>query len=198
MEAKDQPIIKSIVLTQFLSLYMKLEVLVKKIFQSEILSIGADRKNKLSFFYGVTVGYKPFMNYFQGTVEQTKIKKFSKEEQFTELNFNNIIKIDREEHFISSFNFKIDSVSKNNIEYLFHDCCNKLIKMRNKIAHEIDNVEFKDEDIIELQSTNFFVNYDNKLLDGFDLNRMDNATSAMYSNVVYLNIILDKLSPEVE
>ena len=81
-------------------------------------------------------------------------------------------------------------------QYAFHDSCLKLINMRNKLAHELDSIVFKSSnDIIETLSFSTIEHNKIDWLEDFDLSKMDDMALGIYSNIIYMNIIINTLQP---
>ena len=115
-------------------------------------------------------------------------------ELFNNLNINKIIKFDRKEHLIENFGITIDSVQTKNLSYTLHDVVIKLIEMRNVLAHEVDNIIFKEKHIVDNLSIECIKKYPYEWLEGLDVTRIDNESLAIYSNLIYMELVIKKLS----
>lgn len=190
---KDLLQIKSLLIVKFISSYAKLEKLIKNIFQKEIVLVDHKFKSKLYFLYGSTVGNDIFYNHDTETLDLSCKRKYDDTELFKILTINKIIKFDRKEKIITPFKFTIASIQVAMQEYEFHDSCIKLINMRNKLAHEIDSIAFKDSDIIEVLSKQSMRNNPIDWVDDMDLDKIDDIASGIYSNIIYVYKIIEKL-----
>ena len=65
--------------------------------------------------------------------------------------------------------------------------------MRNKLAHEMVNLNFKDQHLIELLSPEQLEAQKFQILQSFDIHKMDNMTQYIASNLVYMYKIIAKL-----
>ena len=143
---------------------------------------------------GCTVGNDIYYNYETESLELNRHRKYNDSEQFKTLNINKIIKFDRKEKIIEPFKFDITSIQTPMQQYTFHDSCLKLINMRNKLAHELDSIEFKSSnDIIETLSFSTIKHNKIDWLEDFDLSKMDDMAMGIYSNIIYMNIITNTL-----
>ncbi|WP_301665776.1 hypothetical protein, partial [uncultured Alistipes sp.] len=70
----------------------------------------------------------------------------------------------------------------------------KFINMRNKLAHELNDISFNDKDVVERLSSSYIKQDAFEWLEGLDVTMMDNETIAIYSNLIYINKILEQLS----
>lgn len=69
----------------------------------------------------------------------------------------------------------------------------RLLNMRNKLAHEVSNLNFKDGDIIELLSPEQISQQSFELLRNYDLLKIDAMTQCIASNIIYIRKIISKL-----
>ena len=65
--------------------------------------------------------------------------------------------------------------------------------MRNKLAHEILENHFEDKDIVELLSEDNISKYIISELSTLDVSLMGIAEKQIYSNLIYLNLTIEKL-----
>lgn len=194
MEKIEQLQIKSLLIVKYISSYAYFEKLIKDIFQKEIINVDHKHKSKLYFLYGSTVGNDIFYNYETESLDLNGRRKYNDSELFKTLNINKIIRFDRKEKIIEPFKFDITSIQTPMQQYAFHDSCLKLINMRNKLAHELDSIVFKSSiDIIETLSFSTIEHNQIDWLKDFDLSKMDDMALAIYSNIIYMNIITGTL-----
>ncbi len=193
MDAKEHITLqyKSVLMVQFISNYAKLEKLVIRMFQNFIITTEHRHKSKLYFMYGCTVGNDIFYDIDRECLSLNSIRKYDDNEMFKSLKLNKVIRFDKKEHIVSPFNINIESVQKRNLAFPFHDCILKFISMRNKLAHELDKITFKDSDIIETLSIETIKKYTYVWSEDWDFNMMDNDCILLYSNLVYIFAVLN-------
>lgn len=196
MDAKEHITLqyKSVLMVQFISNYAKLEKLVILMFQRFIITTEHRHKSKLYFMYGCTVGNDIFYDIDRECLSLNSIRKYDDNEMFKSLKLNKVIRFDKKEHIVSPFNINIESVQKRNLEFPFHDCILKFISMRNKLAHELDKITFKDSDIIETLSIETIKKFTYAWSEDWDFNMMDNDCILLYSNLIYVFVILDVIN----
>lgn len=181
---------KSVLIVQFISNYAKLEKLANEMFQSTVQKLDHRHKNKLYFMYGCTVGNEIYYDIEKECLSFVCTRKYNDRELFKSLKLNKIIKFDKKEHIISHFAINIESIQKKNLEFPFHDCVIKLISMRNKLAHELDKISFKDSDIIEKLSQENIEKHCLIWSKDWDFNLLDDDCISLYSNIIYMTHII--------
>ncbi len=102
------------------------------------------------------------------------------------LTMNQIIKLERKEKVIESFNKSVKSIQRPMMEFSFYDCCIKLINTRNKMAHEFCNLDIKDKDSIEILSKAKIEQMKPEWLSDFEYNELENSMQAILSNYIYM------------
>lgn len=186
--------IKSILLAHYITYFTKLEKTIKQIFQRRIVEKEHKYKSKLYFAYGCVVGNDLFYDFDKECISLIGNRKYSDTELFNNLNINKIIKFDRKEHIIDDFQLNINSMQSKHLSFSFHDSVLKLIKMRNKLAHELNEIDFDNKDIIEKLSLKFISDNRFEWLDGLDVNMMEDESIDIYSNLIYMLHIIELLS----
>lgn len=58
--------------------------------------------------------------------------------------------------------------------------------MRNMLAHEMVDLQFKDKHLIELLNMEQLEDQDFEIMQNFDIGKMDNMTQYIASNLVYM------------
>jgi len=169
--------IESLVIVKYVSLYSKLEKLIRCIFQYKIKNINNEYRNKLYFYFGGTVGNSVYIDYNKDSLTINS-RTYNDNEMFNDLSLNKIIKIDKKDTMIECFKrLRVQSLQTKTIYYSLHDSCIKLINVRNIIAHELDNIKFDErKDIIEKLSVPYITKNPCSWLEGFDLNLMNDET----------------------
>ncbi len=106
---------------------------------------------------------------------------------------NQIVKIFKNNTSVEAFNFSVESIQHSTTEYSFYDCVIRLLNMRNKLAHEVMHLKFADRDLIELLSYEQISQEPFNLLQNFDVQKMDDMTRYIASNIVYMRKLVSKL-----
>ncbi|MCM1504344.1 MAG: hypothetical protein NC127_04010 [Muribaculum sp.] len=196
MDAKEHILLqfKSVLMVQFISNFAKLEKVIIQLFQDHIYKIEHRHKSKLYFMYGCTVGNEIFYDIERECLSLATVRKYDDNEMFKSLKLNKIIKFDKKEHVVDTFNSNIESVQKKNLVFPFHDCILKLISMRNKLAHELDKINYRESDIIETLSIETLKRFPFGWSDGWDFEIFDNDCILLYSNLIYLDIALTSVT----
>lgn len=185
--------IKSLLIVHYVSTYSVLEKIIKQIFQEKIVKKEHKHKSKLYFAYGCMVGNDIYYDLEKESLLLNGIRKYKDEELFNNLNINKIIRFDRKEHIIEDFQTTIDSIQTKTVSYTLHDAIIKLIEMRNVLAHEVNEIAFKAKHIIDQLSLDCIMQYPLECLEGLDINKMDNISINLYSNIIYMHKIIDQL-----
>ena len=92
------------------------------------------------------------------------------------------------------FKYEIQSLQTKQTVYSYLDCTIKLINMRNILSHELSELKFKDKDLIELLSIENLKKQEFPMLLNYDLEIMDDMTKYIASNIVYMRIMLEKIT----
>lgn len=188
---KEQKIlqVQAVVIVKFLAMYSELENMVKAVFGKRASACNNLIKNKLHFYYGSMAGKNLYIEYSSGKVRLNE-QEYGDEAMLKVFDFNKIVKIDEQEHLISEFDTKIQSIQTPALEYPFRTCCMKLINMRNVLAHEMVKLSFKDKHYVEMLSDgNISKNKREWLLDE-DYNNMNDETKQIYCNIIYMEHIM--------
>ena len=182
--------IKSLMIYEFLNEYTRLEKMIHDVLAQNISSLPAKTLQQLYFYYGGRVGTR--LDYENEAVE-LRVIKYKDNEQFKDLTINQIVKILQKNPCFDAFNFEIQSINRATTTFSFYDCVIRLIGMRNKLAHEMVNLNFKDQHLIELLSPEQLEAQKFQILQSFDIHKMDNMTQYIASNLVYMYKIIAKL-----
>lgn len=191
--------INSVIIVKFMIEFDKFEKTAKKIFQNQIKEVEHKYKSILYFYYGCTIGNEWKINYDQRSIELVSQRKYDDSEMFKTLSLDKINKFLRKENILQCFNIKINSLQTKMLEFTFYDSCEKLIKMRNCLAHSINKTNFNDRDIIELLSDK---KIEEKMYDWVDksvsVNDLTTLSKNIFSNMIYMRVLLNELSKQVE
>lgn len=186
--------LRAIVIYEYLICFNKLENEIRKIFEKSIQILKPNFINKLYFVYGGRIS--TYIDYEQDLLKLNEIS-FKEKELFKELSIMQILKLNKEADCIEEFQFQVNSLQQRTVCFEFYDACIKLVDMRNIIAHELININFKTKHIIEtLSDEKILENIDERLKD-YDISVMDEITKGIFSNLVYLKSILNILNPEI-
>ncbi len=183
--------IKSLIIFDFLDTFNYLEEIIRETFEKSLSNIPNELSNKLFFYYGGKIGTS--IDTTDNSIRLETIK-YKKDELFKKLTVNQIIKIYKTEPKVNVFDFNIDSIQKPKTQLRFSDCVLKLISMRNRLAHEMNDCNFIDKDIIEVITIDNLKTYSFDTLANFDISNMDNMTQCIASNIVYMRTMISSLN----
>ncbi|OUP26190.1 hypothetical protein [Faecalibacterium sp. An192] len=186
--------LKSIIVFEFLKKYNELEHMIRNVFESNIPTLPSEILHQLYFYYGGKIG--SYIEYEAHCVRLDCIK-FEERSSFKNLSINQIIRIFKNHPCLDAFNFTITSIQHETTVFPFYDCVIRVINMRNKLAHELDDLKFKDKDIIELLSKDQIASESFELLQNFDVQRMDDETVYIASNIVFIRKMLSALEIKI-
>lgn len=183
--------LKSLVVFEFLNKYNELEQIIRKVFEESLSDLPAEVIQQLYFYYGGRIG--TYIEYEAKALKLNNIS-FKENEHFKELSINQIIKIFKNNNCLKAFDFNIESIQRSTTVYSFYDCVIRLLNMRNILAHEMMDLKFKDKDLIELLSYEQIAQEHFLILQNYDVNKMDNMTLYIASNIVYICRLIEKLT----
>ena len=173
--------LRAIIIYEYLRCFNKLENEIREIFERNIQTLKPNFVSKLYFVYGGKIG--------------TYIDK--EQETFKELSIIQILKLNKEANCIEEFKVQVNSLQQKTVYFEFYDACIKLVNMRNILAHELSNINFKTKDIIETLSDEKIIENVDERVNNYDISIMDENTKCIFSNLVYLKLILKMLNQEV-
>lgn len=182
--------IKAVAVYKFLNEFNNLEYIVKDKFSQITVKATASEKNKLYFYHGGLAG-KVAIDYNVETLNYQEIQ-FNVNEKFKHFTLNQVIKILQNSDLKKYFPENINSMLKANNQIEFLGSIKRLINMRNKLAHELINLNFKDRDYIELLPIPII---EEKLKIIFDINYAEaDQIQIIYSNIVYINSLIEEIT----
>ena len=146
------------------------------------------------FYYGGKIG--TYIEYEAHSVRLNSLD-FKEGELFKTLSINQIVKIFKNSPHLKAFNFDVESIRLSTTAFTFYDCIIRLLNMRNKLAHEVVDLQFSNRDLIELLSHEQIAREQFDLLQNYDIRKMDEMTLYIASNIVYIRKLLSKLSDDV-
>lgn len=172
--------IKSIAIVFFLQTYMSLEKNIKSFFQKEVQNISDSKKNILYFYYGGLIGTN--INYNDDMIK-LKEHSFKKNDSFSDLTLNQILKINKKHNILEHIPKNIPSKKSTLTNLDLNDSILKLINMRNVLAHELENISFNEQrDVIEVLQINQEVF---PFLKDYDPKSFENEIQFILSNCIY-------------
>lgn len=189
----------------YLDTYIKLENKVKSIFSDTISGFDRDFNKfpekdaetyrkvlyKLHFYYGIK-SYRVSVDR-ENDVAKLQPVQFDSESKFKDFTLNEIIKTVDACKLIKQFDFSVDSLQSSMVAFEFFSCLKKLLNMRNKLAHEVREPKFKDADCIELLSDDL-INIKLESIGMAQAAQMADSTKQIASNLVYMDLIMNKLN----
>lgn len=186
---------KAFVVFHFLHRFNGIEKLVSNIFTLSVSSFSEINKRRLHYYYGGRIA-----TYNDQDQDWIKVKevKFDAAEKFADFKPLQILKFDKQFNMITDFSFEVESLQLAMQLYDFRSCMVKVIKMRNKLAHELVDCKFNTQDIIELLSNENICKYGEKYLLGNSEAVLDQMTKEVLSNLIYMDIIIKRLSEILE
>ncbi|MBQ7923180.1 MAG: hypothetical protein IJ325_11525 [Clostridia bacterium] len=187
--------LESLAIRYFIIKYDAFEKTVKEIFSNNISSISPENKNLL-YFYLAGLKRSSYIDYEKISLKTDDLK-FSKTEAFSGFSLSNIIKIQEKNHLLDIFNFNIPSLTNKSTEYPFTECCKKLLNMRNKLAHEMSRLTFKNNDIIEVLTSTYIKELGTDWFSTLDTDLMNDETKYIFSNLIMLERIFEQLKNKV-
>ena len=183
--------IKSLMIFEFLKEYNQLEHLIREKFEQNLPNLPSDILQQLYFYNGGRVA--TYIDSEEGAVKLNTVK-YKRDDLFKEIKVNQLIKILKKNPCMQVFNCGVVSIQRTTTVYSFYDCVIRLLNMRNKLAHEMENLQFKDQDLIELLSLEQIEKETFEILQNFDVKKMDNMTQYIASNTIYMRKLLDLLN----
>ena len=188
--------IEALTIHYFTNMFNLLEDEIKAFFIQNVTSIPLEKRVILYFDLAGIKSNKIELEIDNELFSLSKTK-FSKEENFSIFTVNQIIKFQRKYNLIQALEFNIKSINHKTTEYKFTDCLIKLIKMRNKLAHEKSHLSFNDSDIIEVLSNDTIYNNSALWFDSLDTTLMSDESKAIFSNFLIMKHMLSELRKRV-
>ncbi len=184
--------LKAIAIYKYLEEYNKLEKSIKMKFKNILNLIAPDDIHRLYFYHGGTIKNTE-IDFSNETIKLNELKfKCLEKEPFNNFTINQIIKLHKEHGLGEYFNLQIQSIKTKGTKHDFSSAISKLINMRNILAHEVSDFNFKDRDYIELLSNELIINNIDTSLYG-DITQADDQVKMILSNIAYLQIIRNEI-----
>lgn len=190
--------LKATLIVEYLMLFNELEDEIKKIFIKELDNMEAKLKNKLYFYFGGKgLADNIFIKHETESFEFNKLK-FKENEEFKIFTLNFILKIIKAEKSITILKDDLQSIQTPSLNYPMLDICFKFINMRNVLAHELIKCEFNEgKHVVETLSKKNILENRNIWLEESEIDLLDDKMINIFSNLVYINIVLNKIKPTV-
>lgn len=185
----------ALVMYKFLILYNRFENKIKEIYRMEWADLDEDVKRRVAYYVGSIKGINAYIEYDTYSTKQD-IYRYDEDSLISKMTINQIIRMERKEKNVSLFNFQIDSKLSKQLTFISYDCILKLINMRNKLAHDILNINFKSSDIIEVLPNNIFEKEKEVWISNLQLDKLSDFGRAILSNHFFMNEILDRFETE--
>ena len=179
----------ALIIYKFLIDYNHFENIVRDVIGSEWEKLDNNVKNRLAFYVCWLGSENKYIEYDTYSIKQ-EIWKYDEKKIQKKLTINQIIKIDKRERVIPLFDFEISSKTKKQLKYLSHDCFVSLINMRNKLAHDILNINFKNADIIELLPDKILISNQEPWIQSMDVNHISDMGREILSNYIFMKEII--------
>lgn len=190
LEAQEK--VDALIIYKYLVLYNDFENTIRNIFASKWNGMDDVIKNRIAYYVGWLGSETKYIEYDTYSIHQES-NKYDEKKLITKLTITQLIRIDRKEKVVKEFSFEISSRIKKQLSFLSHESFLCLINMRNKLAHNILGLSFKNADIIELLPDSIIEDSDETWIKNIDLTKISDPGRAILSNYVFMVEILRKL-----
>lgn len=183
--------LNALIVFNFLKMYNEFESVIKNEFVKyiDVLKKNPEKYSRVWFYVGGLKANSSYANFGEATLEQDPVKYKERTLRST-FTFNNIMKLNLSEKFIDKFDFEVNSINNRSSFHDFHTVCDKLIKMRNILSHEINKSEFGDKEIIELLTIDSIKKVEVEWLKEIDISNIEVASQSILSNYIIMKRIL--------
>ena len=188
--------IEALTIRYFNKFFNELEIELKTYFTNNILSVSSEKRELLYFALSGIKSNQITFEADNASISLEKVK-YKKDETFSVFTANQIIKLQKKYNLLTKLNFTIQSYNSKTTVYPFTDCFLKLISMRNKLAHEMTHLAFRDSDIIEIVSNNFICEQSDKWFYTLDTTVMSDESKSIFSNLLFMENMLSELRKRV-
>lgn len=184
--------IEALSIRYYTKLYNELENEIKDYFVENISSISSKNRELLYFALAGIKSNQIVFEVDNASITLQKVKYIS-DEKFSAFTVNQIIKLQRKYDLLPDLNFNVQSINRKKTVYPFSDCVLKLINMRNKLAHEMSHLSFKDSDIIEIVSNDCICEKSQLWFEALDTTLMSDEAKCIFSNLLIMENLLTEL-----
>ena len=191
--------VESLIVFNFLRLFSNLEAKLQRIFlkayKNPIQEPTYNEKRMRLLFIQEAVAFKNCEQIDIGSTDITNhvINYNSLYRNPTNLSTLQMVRFDKNYPLIAEFNLDIPSINGVKVSYRFHDCCEKLIKMRNILAHNTNEIIFRNEDIIDHLSKDSYEKNKESWLVSVEFDTLSHQFQEIYANYVVAKYIENKL-----
>lgn len=193
MQAKDIETRQSAVAIYYYLLeYNNLESIVKKIYKASWSDIDNEVKNRVMFYSGGMTMESRFIEYDSYEVVRERVP-YRVEQILNRLTLNQVMRLEKHDRQLGDLNFNIQSYKEKMTVYPCVDCILKLINMRNILAHNMVDLDFKEKHKIETLSNQAITSNSISWIEDFDLERLNESTRDILSNYIFMEHILEIL-----
>lgn len=189
---ETQEKVDALIIYKYLVLYNDFENTIRNIFASKWNGVDSVVKNRIAYYVGWLGSETKYIEYDTYSIHQEN-NKYDEKKLIAKLTITQLIKIDKKEKVIKEFSFEISSRIKKQLSFLSHESFLCLINMRNKLAHNILGLSFKNADIIELLPDSIIENSDELWIKNIALTQISDLGRAILSNYIFMIEILRKL-----
>lgn len=189
--------LKANLIIEFLLQFNSLEKDFKILFNEHIKTAEKELKNKL-YFYDTGLRLKAGITLDLGKSSFGMQNIFFKqEEEFKNFTLKNIVMIiDNHNEYFSFCKEEIDSIKNKMTSYNILQLITKFIEMRNVLAHEILDINFKEgKHFLEIFSYKLLIDFKIDWIEETDLDLIieDEMLGALYSNIIYIKEVRKKI-----
>lgn len=185
----------ALIMYKFLILYNEFENMIKEIYCKEWTNLNEEVKRRIAYYVGSIKGVNAYIEYDTYSTKQD-IYKYDENNLISKMTINQIIRLERKEKNISTFNFEINSKLNKQLAFVSYDCFLKIINMRNKLAHDILNINFKATDVIEVLSDGMIEKKNELWISNLQLDKLSNFGRLILSNYIFMSEIIEELGKE--
>ena len=183
--------IKAIVIYRFMYEFDKFEKKVKEYFNDKLSELNVNDRNRLYFYCGGLVNKNLYIKYSDEVLCLDNYR--FKPNDFDELTINQIINIAISNGLGGIFDFEIASSIQKHLKHDVKYSIKKLIKMRNKLAHNLSSLDLKDADCIELLSEDKLNELGGDVIHDLELKDDYDQVKFIFSNIIYMRKICEQL-----
>lgn len=185
----------ALIMYKYFIVYNEFENLISGIYYKEWSNLNEEVKRRIAYYVGSVKGINAYIEYDTYSTKQD-IYKYDEDKLISKLTINQIIRLERKEKNVSKFDFEIDSLTTKQLSLISYDCILKIINMRNKLAHDILNINFKASDIIEILPNNVISISQELWISNLQLDKLNDFGRAVISNYVFMIDIIERLKKE--
>lgn len=180
----------ALVMYKFLISYNSFENAIKDIYCAEWTKMNETVKRRIAYYVGSVKGINSYIEYDTYSTKQ-EIYRYDEDSLITKMTINQIIRLERKEKNVRLFDFEINSKLNKQLTFVSHDCILKIINMRNKLAHDILNINFNSADIIEILPNNILDKKNELWITDLQLDKLSDFGRGILSNYIFMSEIME-------